>query len=73
MAAKAAYQLAFARSEVHWKDFYETEYGIPKSDVTHYAEIADLMQGSPPQPLLEVIEDLERYALWDSIDSDART
>jgi hypothetical protein len=52
------------RSDEHWKTICEARFGIPKSDISWYARVADRMRqrGSIPTPLAEIIDELGRLA-----------
>jgi hypothetical protein len=64
-AAQLEYETAIKKGRLHKKRFYEEAYGIPVDDVMYFAEVADLMRESPPEALRQLMDALERYAMWD--------
>lgn len=58
--ARVAYQRR--GKHTHRKDFYEREYGIPKSEVYWYSQVAQKMRNTPPAELTRVVRDMDRLA-----------
>jgi hypothetical protein len=52
------------QTDEHWKAICERRYGMPRSDVSWYARVADRMRQrrSVPTPLAEIIDRLQRLA-----------